>query len=93
MIPVLVAAVQGLVIGSLFVAWMRMMLRLERRLGAINELRRVTALGVAFRDTLPPNSPGRHAVHEAFMALDVEGATGSWEPPKPDPILLHGRST
>jgi len=78
-----VAILEGLVTGAVLVGWMRMMLRLERKLGAINELRRVTTLGLAFRDTLPPGSPERHAVHEAFMALDVEDATGSWEPAAP----------
>ena len=83
-----VAVLEGLAIGAIFVGWMRAMTRLERRLAAINELCRVTALGLAFRDTLPPGSPERRAVHEAFLALDIEGATGSWEPPAPPgPIL------
>lgn len=90
-----VAILEGLAIGALFVAWQRSMLRLERRLGAINELTRVTALGFAFRDALPPGSPERTAVHEAFMTLDVDGATGSWTPsalPGPTPLRSEGRT-
>jgi hypothetical protein len=78
-----VAILEGLVLGAVFVAWTRSMARLERRIGALNELRRVTTIGYALRDALPPGSLERRAVQEAFLTLDVEGATGSWEPTAP----------
>ena len=83
MTGVVIQVVEGLVIGGVCVAWIGEMLHLERRTAALNELRRVKALGAVFRETLPRGSIERVAVSEAFLSLDVEGATGEWSPPVP----------